>query len=62
MSATYEDVKSARLSAGLTQKAMAERFEIPIRTVSDWERGLRNPPEWTCKLLVDAINRIKSES
>lgn len=62
MPMTYDDVKNARTSAGLTQKAMAEYFDIPIRTVSDWERGLRNPPEWTCKLLVDAISRIKSES
>lgn len=54
----YDDVRAARISAGLTQKAMAEYFEIPIRTVSDWERGLRNPPVWVCKLLIDAIGRI----
>ena len=53
---TYEDVKATRIKKGLTQKAMADHFEIPLRTVSDWERGLRNPPEWVCKLLVNAMN------
>ncbi len=51
----YEDVKNARLEANLTQKAMAEKFKIPVRTVSDWERGLRKPPEWVCMLLVSAL-------
>lgn len=55
---TYEDVKNARVAIGFTQKAMAEHFEIPIRTVSDWERGLRNPPEWVCKLLVNALKDL----
>lgn len=52
---TYADVKSARVKAHLTQKAMADLFKIPVRTVSDWERGLRNPPEWVCLLLVNAL-------
>lgn len=52
----YEDVKVARLKANLSQSAMAKMFQIPIRTVSDWERGLRTPPEWVCLLLVQAIH------
>ena len=55
---TYEDVKNARTAVGFTQKAMAEHFGIPIRTVSDWERGLRNPPEWVCRLLVNALKGL----
>ncbi len=55
---TYEDVKCARNKAKLTQKAMAEHFKIPLRTVSDWERGLRNPPEWVCMLLVNALESL----
>lgn len=58
---TYADVKSARIAAGLTQKAMAERFAIPIRTVSDWERGLRTPSDWVCALLVNAIKNLGGE-
>ncbi len=55
---SYDDVKNARITAKLTQKAMAEHFKIPIRTVSDWERGLRTPPEWVCMLLIDALSRL----
>lgn len=57
----YADVKNARIRAKLTQKAMAEHFKIPIRTISDWERGLRNPPEWVCMLLVNALNTLGGE-
>ncbi len=52
----YEDVKQVRKQARLTQKAMSELFKIPYRTISDWERGLRNPPEWVCLLLVNPIS------
>lgn len=59
---SYDDVKNARITANLTQKAMAEHFKIPIRTVSDWERGLRTPPEWVCMLLTDALSRLGEEN
>lgn len=55
---SYEDVKIERQKANLTQKAMADHFQIPIRTVSDWERGLRTPPEWVCLLLVNALKDL----
>ena len=58
---TYDDVKKARYDAGLTQKAMSEQFKIPIRTISDWERGLRKPPEWVCMLLVNALSHSRGD-
>lgn len=58
---SYKDVKHARQTRGITQKAMSEYFGIPVRTISDWERGLRNPPEWTCRLLINAINQLGKE-
>ena len=58
----YSDVKSLRETAGLTQKAMSDMFKIPLRTVSDWERGLRKPPEWVCMLLCNALGNYKNES
>lgn len=54
---TYDDVKKIRIEMSLTQKAMSEKFKIPMRTISDWERGLRNPPEWVCMLLVNALQK-----
>ena len=51
-------IKKARLAAGLTQAELSRRFEIPLGTLSHWEKGDRKPPVWAEKLLIDAINRI----
>ena len=55
-------IKKARLAAGLTQAALADRIEVPLRTLSHWENGDRKPPAWAEKLLVEAINRIADEN
>lgn len=52
-------IKEARMAAGLSQKEVSERFEIPLRTLSHWENGDRKPPAWAEKLLIDAIGRIE---
>ena len=31
--------KELRQASGMTQRAFAEYFGIPLRTVEDWERG-----------------------
>ena len=51
-------VKAVRKSAGLTQKQMSNLLHIPIRTIKDWERGLRIPPVWVRDLLVEKLNRM----
>lgn len=45
---TVPDIVKA---AGLTQTALSNRFAIPMRTVSDWCRGLRTPPDYVRLLL-----------
>ena len=35
----------------LTQKALAERFGIPLRTVEDWSAGRRKPPEYVVRMI-----------
>ena len=41
--------------AGMSQKKLAERFGIPLRTLEDWCAGKRQPPEYVltmmCKIL-----------
>lgn len=51
-------IKEARKKAGLTQKEMTESFLIPRRTLEDWERGARTPPEWAERLIVQELLRI----
>ena len=54
-------IKEARESAGLTQKEMSERLKIPQRTIEDWERGARKPPEWAELLIVEKLESIAGE-
>ena len=55
------EIKEARLAAGLTQKSMSDITGIPLRTIGNWESGHRCPPDWTKKLVVDELNRIKKK-
>lgn len=45
-------LKAMRKEANMTQKQFAVYFGIPIRTVEDWERGLRHMPDYLMRLLV----------
>ena len=45
-------IKSIRTEAGMTQLEFCEYFDIPRRTLEDWERGKRKPPEYLVRLLV----------
>jgi DNA-binding XRE family transcriptional regulator len=52
-------IKETRKQLGLSQRALSEAFNIPLRTIEDWERGVRNPPEWVERLLLDKLNQYK---
>ena len=41
------EIKEKRIAAGLSRAEMARRFEIPIRTLEDWETEKRTPPVWS---------------
>lgn len=55
-------IKEARLNAGLTQQRMSEVFEIPKRTIENWEAGKRNPPAYVEKLIIRELERIAEEN
>ena len=44
-------IRNLRKEAGLTQKAFSEFFGIPVRTLQDWEAGVRTPPDYVVRLL-----------
>lgn len=54
-----EKIKEARKAAGLTQQQMSDEMGIPKRTIENWEAGSRSCPEWTEKLIVAELERIK---
>ena len=47
-------IKEIRTMTGLTQKDFAEFYEIPKRTLEDWEAGRRTPAPYIVKLLKRA--------
>lgn len=55
------EIKEYRQAAGLTQKQFSELFEIPIDVVKSWDSGRRTPPEWTKKLIIKELERMKGQ-
>lgn len=54
-------IKGLRASMGLTQKQFAEYFEVPQRTIQEWEQERRIPPEYIPKLLERVWNAEKRQ-
>ena len=54
-------IKELRAQTGLSQTAFAKYFEIPVRTVQDWEQGKRKPPEYLVKLMAEKLKMNKLE-
>ena len=44
-------IKALRFRLGLTQEEFATRFQIPLGTIRDWERGAREPDSAAIVLL-----------
>ena len=48
-------IKEIRNLSGMTQVIFSEAYGIPLRTIKDWERGARKPPDYLCELLERAV-------
>ena len=48
-------IKEARKKAGLTIKAASDLIGVPYRTWQDWEAGLRKPPEYVERLIIEKL-------
>ena len=44
-------IKEIRIATGMNRKQFAEYFEIPYRTVEDWEAGKAKCAEYLVKLI-----------
>ena len=48
-----QTIKDIRLSTGLSQKEFcAALYNISVRTLQDWEQGLRKCPQYVAKLIA----------
>lgn len=44
-------IKELRERTGMNRKEFCETFDIPYRTVTEWERGNRNAPGYVLRFL-----------
>ena len=48
-------IEEARKQKGMSRREVSEWLEIPYRTLSNWETGVRSCPPYIEKLIVDKI-------
>lgn len=48
---SQEKIKELRERTGMNRKEFCEYFQIPYRTVTDWELGSRHAPDYVMRLL-----------
>lgn len=49
------NIREMRTLLGDTQGDFAARYNIPFRTIQNWETGVRTPPEYVISLLEDRV-------
>jgi DNA-binding transcriptional regulator YiaG len=54
-----QKIKELRESTGMNRKEFCEYFDIPYRTVTEWERGMRHAPDYVIRLLAYYIEMEK---
>ena len=47
--------KELRSITGLSQQAFSDKYNIPKRSIENWESGKRTPPEYVVKLLERVV-------
>lgn len=61
-----EKLIEIRKSTGMNRREFADYFEIPYRTMQDWELGNRQMPEYLLRLMaykvqMEKINKVQEE-
>ena len=51
------DIKKLRIMTRMTQREFAEYFNIPKRTIENWEGGQRTPPVYVVELIKYKIEK-----
>lgn len=52
LSVSQEKIIELRRATGMNRKEFCEYFQIPYRTVTEWERGNRTMPDYVLRLLT----------
>ena len=51
------NIKIERIKHGLTQEQLSSITEIPVRTIQNWESGIRKCPSYVEKMILDKLNQ-----
>ena len=55
------EFKQVREQSGMNIKQFSEYFNIPYRTVQNWDLGLRQCPEYVLELIIYKLNNEKEK-
>lgn len=58
MTECQQKIKELREITGMNRRQFCEAFEIPYRTVTEWERGTRNAPKYVLKFMEYYIQKL----
>ena len=58
---TTKKIKELRERTGMNRKEFCDFFNIPYRTVTEWERNNRHAPEYVLRLLEYYVRMEKLE-
>jgi predicted nucleotidyltransferase len=54
-------IKQIRNNTQMTQEEFSSFLGIPLKTLRNWEQGIRKPNDWTEDLIIDRALRYKLE-
>lgn len=56
----FHNIKEIRETTGLSQKAFAQIYGIPLRTLCNWEQGTNTPAPYVIDLLAKSLPSMNS--
>ena len=48
-------IKDARERLGISQEKFSKKYDIPKRTIEDWESGKSKPPRYVMNMLLEKV-------
>ena len=52
-----ETMKRIRKATGMSQAAFSARYQIPKRTLENWEGGVNAPPAYVLAMLAEIVEK-----
>lgn len=59
---TITEIRSARATLGLSQSQFADKLNVSVRTLQNWEQGHREPSASTKSLIAQVLSDMDTES